>query len=41
MCQQTTCCAQEESFGPVLAAMPFETEDQAIALANGTDYGLA
>jgi len=34
------CCAQEEIFGPVLAAMTFETEAQAIALANGTDYGL-
>jgi aldehyde dehydrogenase (NAD+) len=34
------CCAQEEIFGPVLATMPFESEDQAIALANGTDYGL-
>jgi aldehyde dehydrogenase (NAD+) len=32
------CCAQEEIFGPVLAAMTFETEAQAIALANGTDY---
>jgi len=27
-------------FGPVLAAMPFETEEEAIALANGTAYGL-
>ena len=27
-------------FGPVLAAMPFEDEADAIALANGTDYGL-
>ncbi|MBY4895552.1 aldehyde dehydrogenase family protein [Cupriavidus sp. AU9028] len=32
--------AQEEVFGPLLAAMPFDTEDEAIALANGTPYGL-
>ncbi|MGE0218195.1 aldehyde dehydrogenase family protein [Mycolicibacterium sp.] len=33
--------ANTEVFGPVLAAMPFRDEDDAIALANGTDYGLA
>jgi aldehyde dehydrogenase (NAD+) len=27
-------------FGPVLAALPFEDEADAIRLANGTDYGL-
>jgi aldehyde dehydrogenase (NAD+) len=32
--------AQQEVFGPVLAAMPFDTEEEAIRLANGTDYGL-
>lgn len=32
--------ACEEVFGPVLSAMPFEDEADAIALANGTDYGL-
>ena len=32
--------AQREIFGPVLAAMPFDDEAEAIRLANGTDYGL-
>ena len=32
--------AQEEVFGPVLAAMAFDTEAEAVALANGTLYGL-
>ena len=33
--------AQEEVFGPVLAVMPFDTEEEAVELANGTHYGLA
>lgn len=32
---------QEEIFGPVLAIQVFETEEEALALANGTDFGLA
>jgi aldehyde dehydrogenase (NAD+) len=32
--------AQDEIFGPVLVAMPFDTEAEAIALANATAYGL-
>ena len=33
--------AQEEVFGPVLSVIPFDTEDEAVAIANGTRYGLA
>lgn len=33
--------AREEIFGPVLVMIPFETEEEAIAIANDTDYGLA
>ncbi|MET8878720.1 aldehyde dehydrogenase family protein [Nocardia sp. NPDC004604] len=33
--------AQTEVFGPVLLVFRFREEDEAIALANGTDYGLA
>jgi aminomuconate-semialdehyde/2-hydroxymuconate-6-semialdehyde dehydrogenase len=33
--------AQEEIFGPVLSVHPFETEAEAIGLANGVRYGLA
>jgi acyl-CoA reductase-like NAD-dependent aldehyde dehydrogenase len=33
--------AQEEIFGPVLSIIPYEDEDDAIRIANGTPYGLA
>ena len=32
--------AREELFGPVLCCIPFETEEDAIRIANGTEYGL-
>ncbi|MDP3546062.1 MAG: aldehyde dehydrogenase family protein, partial [Phreatobacter sp.] len=32
--------ACDEVFGPVLSAIPFDDEDDAIRLANGTDFGL-
>jgi 5-carboxymethyl-2-hydroxymuconic-semialdehyde dehydrogenase len=32
---------QEEIFGPVVAITPFENDDEALALANNTKYGLA
>ncbi|MCD2184753.1 aldehyde dehydrogenase family protein [Rhizobium sp. GN54] len=33
--------AREEVFGPVLSIIPFDTEEEAIAIANDTPYGLA
>ena len=33
--------AQEEIFGPVLAIMPYDTEDDAVRIANDSMYGLA
>ena len=33
--------AQEEIFGPVLSVLTFDDEDEAIAIANGTKYGLS
>jgi len=35
-----TALAQREVFGPVLGVTPFDTEEEAIALANDTSYGL-
>lgn len=33
--------AREEIFGPVLSMLPYDTEEEAIAIANDTEYGLA
>jgi acyl-CoA reductase-like NAD-dependent aldehyde dehydrogenase len=32
---------REETFGPVLPVMPFDTDDEAVRLANDSEYGLA
>ena len=34
-------CVREEFFGPVLSVLRFKTEDEAVALANGTNYAFA
>jgi len=34
-------CAKEETFGPVAPVFRFKTEDEAIAMANNTEFGLA
>lgn len=36
-----TACVQEELFGPILSVLTFETEDEAVDLANDSKYGLA
>ena len=33
--------AREEIFGPVVCIMPYDSEEQAINIANDTEYGLA
>lgn len=33
--------AQEEFFGPILVVIPFDEPEEAVRIANGTDYGLA
>ncbi|MGR3502835.1 aldehyde dehydrogenase family protein [Pseudaestuariivita sp.] len=39
-CTNDMTVMREEIFGPVLSMMPFDTEDEAIEIANDTDYGL-
>ena len=39
--RNTMTIAREEIFGPVISTIPFDSEEEAIALANATNYGLA
>jgi len=39
-CNNDMTIMREEIFGPVLSMMPFDTEEEAIEIANDTDYGL-
>ncbi|MGX1808509.1 aldehyde dehydrogenase [Nocardia sp. NPDC055321] len=39
--ENTMTIAQQEIFGPVLSVLPYDTEQEAIAIANDSDYGLA
>jgi acyl-CoA reductase-like NAD-dependent aldehyde dehydrogenase len=39
-CRNDMAVVQEEIFGPVVVAVPFDDEEEGIALANGTDFGL-
>ncbi|MDP7203835.1 MAG: aldehyde dehydrogenase family protein, partial [Candidatus Poseidoniaceae archaeon] len=34
-------CSTEEIFGPVVVVHPFDSEEEAVTIANGTEYGLA
>ncbi len=39
-CKPDADAVQQEFFGPVVVALPFDDEDEAVALANGTEFGL-
>lgn len=38
---ESSCCVTDEIFGPVCHVAPFDSEDEAVAMANDTKYGLA
>jgi aminomuconate-semialdehyde/2-hydroxymuconate-6-semialdehyde dehydrogenase len=38
---ESSCCVKEEIFGPVCHIAPFDSEEEAITMANDTEYGLA
>ena len=40
-CTQEMDCVHDEAFGPVVTIETFATEDEAVAIANDTEYGLA
>ena len=39
-CKPGMSVVQEEIFGPVVVVLPFDEEDEGVALANGTEFGL-
>ena len=39
-CRADMSPVQEEIFGPVVVVIPFDDEDEGIAIANGTEFGL-
>ncbi|KXP00625.1 aldehyde dehydrogenase family protein [Tsukamurella pseudospumae] len=40
-CDPSMACVHDEAFGPTVTVETFETEDEAVAIANDTEYGLA